>query len=141
MTHRILVAVDLGNTEDARSMIAVAARMAEFEGADLSVVTVLPDYGMSFVGSFFKEGTLEEAAKAAQAALHNLADGAMPDQKPVQCIVEIGTVYEEILHAAKQIEADLIVVGASKPDLADRIVGPNAARVVRYAEVSVLVVR
>ncbi|MEO0484894.1 MAG: universal stress protein [Pseudomonadota bacterium] len=141
MTSRILVAVDLGHAADAKSLIASAARMAVFEGAELSVVTVLPDYGTSFVGSFFKEGTLKEAAEAARTALHDLADGALPDGRAVQCIVEIGTAYEKILSAADQIEAELIIVGASKPDLADRIVGPNAARVVRYARASVLVLR
>ena len=52
-----------------------------------------------------------------------------------------GTVYEEILHAAKRIDADLIVMAAHRPGQADYLLGPNAARVVRHAECSVLVVR
>ena len=139
-TH-VLVAVDLGQKEIAQSLLREAARMASRDDALLSIVTVLPDYGTSFVGSFFKEGTLKDAAESARLALHALADEALADSSNVQCIVEIGTVYEEILVAAKQCSADLIVVGASKPDLVDRVMGPNASRVARYAEVSVLVLR
>lgn len=141
MVKRILAAVDLGQMDAAKSLIKQAGRLAGFEQAALSVVTVLPDYGMSFVGSFFKDGTLKDAAEQARVALHALVDEALPDAAPTQCIVEIGTAYEEILVAAKECGADLIVVGASKPDLADHLMGPNASRVARHAPVSVWVVR
>lgn len=135
MSKHILCAVDLTDEADAATLIAEARRIADRDGAALSVATVLPDYGTSFVGSFFKDGTLKEAAEAARKALHRLAGD------DVQCIVEIGTAYEKILHAAEAAGADLIVVGAHKPDLADRVMGPNAARVARMASVSVLVLR
>ncbi len=140
ITH-ILCAVDLNHENDARELLAEAGRLADLEGAALSVVTVLPDYGSSWVGSFFKEGTLHEAAEGARVALHKLVDSVLPGHERDQCIVEVGTAYEEILDAAEKCGADLIVVGAHKPDLADRILGPNAGRVVRYSKVSVLVAR
>lgn len=37
--------------------------------------------------------------------------------------------------------ADLIVMASQRPELKDYLLGPNAARVVRHAEQSVLVVR
>ena len=107
----------------------------------MSAVTVLPDYGMSFVGSFFKEGTLKNASAAALSALHELTDPLPDTIGKVQCIVEIGTAYEKILEAAEISNATLIIVGAHKPDLADRIIGPNAARIARNARISVLVAR
>ena len=141
MTKHILCAVDLTHDTEARALLAEAGRLAKLDGADLSVVTVLPDYGSSFVGSFFKEGTLKEAAEAARVTLHKLADEVLPGHDTVQCIVEIGTAYTEILDAARKCSADLIVVGAHKPDLAERIIGPNASRIARNADVSVLVLR
>ncbi|MEM8795584.1 MAG: universal stress protein [Pseudomonadota bacterium] len=141
MTKHILCAVDLTHDDDARSLIAEAGRIAKLEGAELSVVTALPDYGSSFVGSFFKEGTLKEAAEAANTRLHKMIDETLPERDQTQCIVEIGVAYEEILDAAKKCDADLIMVGAHKPDLADRLLGPNAARIVRHADISVMVVR
>ncbi len=59
--------------------------MAAQDKALLSIMTVLPDYGMSFVGSFFKEGTLKEAEHSALAALHALAEEVLPERKQVQC--------------------------------------------------------
>ncbi len=141
MSKRILCAVDLTHIEDAKAMVAEAGRIAGLEGAALSLVTVLPDYGTSFVGSFFQDGTLKEAGEAALAALHKLADDVLPDHGDIQSIVEVGTAYEKILEAADLCQATLILVGASKPDLADKVIGPNAARIAQHAKVSVLVVR
>lgn len=141
MTDHILCAVDLTHADEARSMIREASRFAALENAVLSVVTVIPDYGSSWVGSFFQDGTLANAAQAALARLHELIDAELPGHGQIQCIVEIGTAYKEILDAAQKCSADLIIVGAHKPDLTDRLLGPNAARVVRYAPVSVMVMR
>ena len=77
----------------------------------------------TFSPCFFKEGTLKQAGEAARVALHKLADEVLPGHGDVQCIVEIGSIYEKTLEASKVCDADLIVVGAHKPDLADRIIG------------------
>ncbi len=141
MNKHVLCAVDLTHDADARAILAEAGRVAELDGASLSLVCVLPDYGSSWVGSFFKEGTLHEAAEAALKALHKMADEVLPGHGQIQCIVEVGSVYEKVIEAIGECNADLVVVGAHKPELRDRIMGPNAARIVRYASVSVLVVR
>ena len=141
MTKRILVAVDLTHLNEAEKLLREANRLAEFYGSELSVITVLPDYGMSFVGSFFKEGTLKEAANAASDTLHELVRKAMPGRDGVQHIVEIGAAYEKVIEAVSTTGADLVVVGAHKPDMADKIIGPNSARIVRMSPVSTLVIR
>lgn len=141
MTKHILCAVDLTHKEDALALVKEAGRLANLEGAGLSIATTLPDYGTSFVGSFFKEGTLKEATQAASDTLHAIADEALSGHDAIQCIVEIGVAYEQILEAAEKCNADLIMVGAHKPDLASKLLGPNAARIVRNASVSVMVVR
>ena len=45
------------------------------------------------------------------------------------------------LDMAKDMSADLIVVSSGRDDLKDFLLGPNAARIVRHADCSVLVVR
>jgi len=141
MTRHILCGVDLTHDDEARAILAEAGRLAGFYDATLSVITVLPDYGSSWVGSFFRDGTLREAAEAASAALHAMVDAALPGHGHVQHVVEIGNAYEKVLDHARRIGADLIVIGAHKPDLKDRLLGPNAARIVRNADVSVMVLR
>lgn len=142
MTDHILCAVDLAHEDDARRLLAEAGRLADCYGAALSVVTVIPDFGSSWVGTFFEEGALQKAAEEASATLHALVREALPDRAgQVQHIVEIGTVYEEVLRAIEQSRADLVIVGAHKPDVADRLLGPNSARIARHAPVSTLIVR
>ncbi|MDX9860174.1 MAG: universal stress protein, partial [Rhodospirillales bacterium] len=59
----------------------------------------------------------------------------------VQHIIAYGKVYKEILDATKLVKADLVIMGAHHPELEDYLLGPNAARVVRHAGCSVMVVR
>lgn len=141
MTKHILCAVDLTHDADARAILIEAGRLADLYRSRLSVITVLPDYGSSWVGTFFKEGALEEAAQAAGDALRKMVAEVLPKQDSVQHIVEIGSAYEKVLEAISVCSADLVVVGAHRPDFKDRILGPNAARVVRNAPISVLVIR
>jgi nucleotide-binding universal stress UspA family protein len=141
MTDHILCAVDLTHSDDAKHLLREADKLANFYEATLSVVTVLPDYNSSWVGSFFKDGTLKDAAKAANEALHALVKETLPDREQVQHIVEIGVVYEQVLKAISQCNADLVIVGSQKPDMADKLLGPNSARVARLAPVSTLVIR
>lgn len=141
MTKHILCAVDLNHRDEATAILKEVDRLAEVFGATLSVVTVVPDFGSSWVSSFFKEGALEEATSAANTALHTLVKEVLPHREKVQHIVEIGVIYEEVLRAIGESNADLVVVGAHKPDLADQILGPNSARIARDAPVSTLVLR
>lgn len=140
MKH-VLCAVDLTHQDSEVVLLKKAADLAAFYGAQLSVVTVIPDYSMSIVGSFFKEGTMKSAVQSANDQLHDFVKDSLPDTQNVQHIVEVGTVYEMILDAVKRSSADLVVMGAHKPNLMDRLQGPNSARVARHAPCSVLIVR
>ena len=52
-----------------------------------------------------------------------------------------GVVYEEILDLAEELDVDQIVMTAHRPSVSERLLGTNAARVVRHAKCSVQVVR
>ena len=141
MTKHILVAIDLTHENEARHLLLEADRLAGFYDATLSVVTVLPDYGSSWVGTFFKAGTLDEALSAANTALHNIVKDTLPNRETVQHIVEIGVAYEKVLAAIEASKADLVIVGAHKPDMADKLLGPNSARIARLSPVSTMIIR
>ena len=55
--------------------------------------------------------------------------------------LEAGDPAETIVTSARDLSANLIVMGSHRPELQDYLLGPNAARVVRHAACSVLVVR
>ncbi|MCV6592132.1 MAG: universal stress protein [Silicimonas sp.] len=141
MIKQILVAVDLTHEDDAKMLLREADKQARVHDAGLSVVTVVPDYGSSWVGSFFKDGTLKSALEAANKTLHDLVRETLPEREKVQHIVEVGVAYESVLRAIGEAHADMVIVGAHKPDMAERILGPNSSRIARHAPVTTMIIR
>ncbi|MCB5161562.1 universal stress protein [Marinomonas algarum] len=141
MNKHILCCIDLTHTKDAKNVILEAERQANIDGAKLTIMTVIPDYGSSWVGLFFKEGTLSDAANAASNTLKTLIKDTLPEHKGVKSVVEIGVVYEQVLHQIDKLKVDLIVLGAHKPNVLDHLMGPNAAHIVRSSPISSLIVR
>ncbi len=141
MYKDILVAVDLNEESSYRKAVPVALELARAFGANLHLVTVVPDFGMSMVAQYFPPGFEEKAVENAKEELHALS--ARFDHKGVgvQHIVAHGTIYEEIIAAANEVAVDLIVMASHRPQLSDYLLGPNAARVMRHASQSVMVVR
>lgn len=143
MIETVLCAVDISRADAEKKVLERAARFAEAEGAQLDVITVIPDYGMSMVGGYFdKEHTQKAKAKARELLNTFVAQtlGAEVNQN-IRHIIGIGTAYHEILEAAEKDNADLIVLGSHVPAFKDYLLGPNAARVVRHSTCSVYVVR
>ncbi|MEE9453217.1 MAG: universal stress protein [Paracoccaceae bacterium] len=143
MSNSVLCAVDISQPKIETEVLKVAAKLAAMDGGKLDVITVVPDFGMSMVGSFFEAGHTDKAIAKAKEALNDFTEsvlGADSNDK-VRHIVAMGSAYEEILKIAKKAGSDLIVIGAHKPDFKDYLLGPNAARVVRHSDCSVYVVR
>ena len=143
MTKTILCAVDVNRPEDEIDVVKQAQKLAELDGAQLDVITVVPDFGANVVSAYFKDHDVKSAQNGATKLLNEMIVNIIGEDanKDVRHVVAIGTVYEEVLKAAKLSHADLIVIGAHRPDLKDYLLGPNAARVVRHSKCSVYVVR
>lgn len=142
-TKPVLCAVDISNQNRDVGVLKKAARLASMDNAKLDVITVLPDFGMSVVGSFFEGDYHDKAVEEAQRRLNDLVEttlGADANEN-IRHIVSTGNAYEEILKAANLAGTGLIVIGAHKPDFKDYLLGPNASRVVRHSDCSVYVVR
>ena len=67
MSASILVALDLAHEEVSAGLLKRAAQIADLDEAQLSVVTVVPDFGTSFVASFFEEDAMKAALAKVQA--------------------------------------------------------------------------
>ena len=142
MFKNILLSVDLGEESSWKAALPRALDIATAENATLHVITVVPTYGMPIVGSFFPEDFEEKALAAAKTSLAEFIKERIPDTiKAKKGHVAHGVIYEEIMHAADKLGCDLIVLASHRPELRDYLIGPNAARVVRHAGQSVLVVR
>ena len=141
MTVIVLVALDINDPVEAARIAATARLVAQMEGAELHALNVVPDSGMSLVGSYLGP---EHAGKMMQAAKDGLAAFAtehLPDLGSGQLHVLQGAIYDEILKAIRSMEPVTVVIGAHRPELRDYLIGPNAARVARHATCSVFIVR
>jgi nucleotide-binding universal stress UspA family protein len=141
MYKNILFPIDLNQESSWTKALPTAVEMCKTFGSTLHVMNVVPDFGMAVVGTYFPEGFEQKALEGAREELHNFVRQKVPEGVPVQHIVGHGTVYDEILRVAHEIKADLILLAAHRPELKDFLLGPNAARVVRHFDGSVLVVR
>ena len=143
MNNSILCAIDISNPGEDTEILKTAACIAALDEAQLDVMTVVPDFGMSLVGGFFDESHHDEVMDEAKKQLNAEVSNAIGNDKntKVRHIVAFGKVYDEVLKVAKEADSSLIVVGAHKPDFKDYLLGPNAARIVRHSSCSVYVVR
>lgn len=141
MYSKILLPIDLNDLATGKKALATASSLAHTFGSELHVLSVAPSFGMSIVGGFFPDGFEEKALAKMKLALGAFMDAELPADVEAVGHVAHGSIYEEILHASKALACDLIVIGAHRPELKDYLLGPNAARVVRHAPQSVMVVR
>ena len=149
---KYLAPIDLEDDDQALTecILAKTVEMATgVDGAKVYLMTVIPGIIPGVDSRYAIRGEMhgsadyplqqwkDEAAKDLQA----IADKHVPKKMQGGVVVENGTVYREIVEAAKDLDIDHIVMGAHQPSLADFLLGPNSARVARHAGCSVTIVR
>ena len=141
MYKEILLAIDLEDESSWRKALPAAVELCDASGARLHALTVIPELGPSIVSGFFPEDYVARMIADAGKRLNQLLDAELPDSVKARPIVAQGTVYKIVIDTAEGIDADLIVMASHRPERSDYLLGPNAARVVRHSNKSVLVVR
>lgn len=141
MYKSILVPVDLNQESSWKKALPVAIDLAQKNDGELHIVTVIPDFGMALVGSFFPPDYAKNAVAAAEKDLSKFVADNVPSGVKVSGIVKQGTIYKRIIGAAEDVNCSVIVMSSHRPETKDYLLGPNAARVVRHAKQSVFVVR
>ncbi|HBR98627.1 MAG TPA: universal stress protein UspA [Gammaproteobacteria bacterium] len=141
MFTNILVCVDLDHADQTDALLQIAEESAQLHEATLQVLTVIPTYTMSIVGSFFPKDHETQVLESARQKLKEILDQRTPPPKGLKGHVAHGAIYEEIIQSADKLNCDLIILAAHKPGLRDYLLGPNAARVARHASQSVFIVR
>jgi len=141
MFKEILLPIDLGDLDSSNKALSVAVNLSQAAGTKLHVLAVVPGMGMSIISQYFPADFEEKSLIGATKQLNDYIAANIPADLTTQAIVANGTIYEEILRVAAETSCDLIVMASHRPELKDYLLGPNAARVVRHAKQSVLVVR
>jgi len=149
MTKKILVPIDLEHKSSWAKALPNAAEQAKVLKAKVWIMTVVPhivgglDWRYAIRGE--EHGSLNLDIKAmveqAEARLAELGKEHIPKGSLGGVVAKHGTVYEQVVETAKELEADLIVMAAHRPSLKDYLMGPNTARVARHAACSVQIVR
>lgn len=137
MYKSIIVAIALDHENVAAALLDRAEKLVDPAGVVrvLTVVEPIPAY----VTAELPPDIFDGHVKAAQTALDALAVSRV--SRPVETELRFGGPASEIMAAAEEHGADLIIVASHKPGLSTYFIGSTAAKVVRHAQCSVLVVR
>ena len=134
-------------TDGSRQSLAAAKHLKSFADptkvTEISVVAVIRPLATVAVADDLSEdgfdGSFRDAAEGAVATIAKVFDGWGPK---VNKRIRSGSAANEIIKAAKQYDAGLVVVAAGGRGLSDSVlVGSTAQRVQHYAPCPVLVVR
>ena len=136
MYKTILVPIDLAHVEQGKPMIDMAKTLAD-KGAKIILVNVVEDVPAR-VTAVLPVDAHQKIIEHAGSELKAMAKLAGAE---VEAVIRDGHPPSEIIEVAKDKDADLIIVASHRPDWHDYLLGSTAARVVRHAQCSVLVVR
>jgi nucleotide-binding universal stress UspA family protein len=136
MYRNILVPVDMSHKGRGATMLEVAKRLAD-DGARITLLSIVEDVP-SYVMVQLPEHVIDEAKAIAHEELEAIAAEA-----GVEADIEVGRgrAHSAILAHAERSGVDLIVIASHDPGLQDYLLGSTAARVVRHANCTVLVIR
>ncbi len=137
MFGRILLGYD--GSEGAEKALEVALDIAKRYSAELHVISVatIPEYY-----ELREELEVERARRYYGELLKHVREIAERIGMSIKTYLEFGKPSEEIVKKAKEIGADLIVLGVkTKHPFDRRVLGGTGDKVVDYAHCSVLIVR
>jgi len=140
MYQRILLPVDLADPKLAKPALDTAVMLAKGSEGSIRLINVLPVTPPMLV-EYVPADFDDQQRKSAEDALSIIAGEIGFAAGNVTSQVRQGGIYQEILEAAKEIDADLIVMSSHRAGVRTYFLGSVAGHVVRYAACSVMVVR
>ena len=142
MFNKILVPVDIDYPRTAKAVFQNALELASLSGAEIRIVSVMPDFSMPIVASFVTDDIKKEARDHFKTELDAFVQKNCTGGTRVSHKVLVGKHYEEILKVADKWEADLIVVYHNHRRNINQAFSDNCARkLVKHANCSVLRLR
>lgn len=140
MYQNILIPIDVAVESSWRKPLPAAIdHSRHFPAAVLHLVAVVPELPPQL--AFLPEEYTARMVSLATEKLAAIVQNKVPQDIPARQYIRQGCVFREILKAAVEVNADLIIMGPHQPEFEDYLLGPNASRVVRHADCSVLIVR
>ncbi len=137
MTKSIMVPIDLAHTETLQKSIDIAGKLAKADNANLTFVGLTESAASSVAHNpeEFDAKLKEFASKISKNIDHPVSAKSIVD---VDVPADIGAV---LIGTAKDLDADLIVMGSHAPGVLEYFLSSNAGYVASHAQCSVYVVR
>lgn len=143
---KVLLAID--GSDASMTALAATAALPLPPGSTVQLLSVLPDDRVVHGGAWpaavliRSEDVAAAARKEARERLEDLADRVAGEERTVTAAIREGRAASEILDAASDLSADLIVLGARGHSEVERLLlGSVSAEVVDHARCPVLVAR
>ncbi|MBK4714684.1 MULTISPECIES: universal stress protein UspG [Tenebrionibacter/Tenebrionicola group] len=142
MYNTILMPVDVFEIELSEKAIGHAEFLAQDTGM-IHLLHILPGSSARLFRGFAAELRRfeEHLTREAKEKLDGIAAHFHLPSHRIQTVIRFGNVRDEVNAAAKALGANIIVIGSKNPTIATHLLGSNAASIIRYATVPVLVVR
>lgn len=142
MFKKVLVPVDLQNTEYCLGALEIALREVKEHDSEIHIITVIPGYSNAIVSSFFSEEDHKTSLKkVAQSLLDFVKNNIDDDIKPILKVHD-GSASEEINRYVRNKNIDLVVMRAhQRSKVSEFLLGSVASRVVERAHCSVFVLK
>ena len=140
MFSRIVVPVDPSESDFSEPALQAAADFSTRYGSTVylvSILQVLP----GLVAEYLPPDYEKKAVENAETRLKELAASMNLPADRVVTTARVGGIYNEVLDEVKEVDADLIIMTSHRPAMSTYLLGSNAAKVVRHAPCSVMVLR
>ncbi len=142
MFNKILVPVDIEYPKTSKAVFQNALELATLSGAEIKIVSVMPDFSMPIVASYVTDDIKKEARNQFKTQLDAFVEKNCTGGTRVSHRVLVGKHYDVILKVADKWEADLIVVYHNHRRKINEAFSDNCARkIVKRANCSVLRLR
>ncbi len=127
----LFVPTDFSNY--AKGAMRMATLISEKAGSPIFLHTNIISQGISDV---------QEKKELAETKLKASIDSDFPKGVPIEKIITEGATHEEIVHTAKKLHAELIILGSHSDEEHERyFIGSNVQKVIRFAACPVLMVK
>ncbi len=141
MFRNIIIPIDLADKTSITTILPIALSYVTNFDAKLHFVHIISDFGMKMIEDYLPKHWITDQKDKYKEQLEELISQYVPNEIVVEKYIGRGSIYDEVIQYANRANADLIIVSAVRPQLRDYMLGSNASKIVRHAEMSVLVVR
>jgi nucleotide-binding universal stress UspA family protein len=136
MYKTILVPIDMAHLAEGKAIIDVAIDHAS-EGARIILLYVVEEVP-NWAAISLPANIIDKSLNSARDELKAIANAT---GRKMEVEVRTGHSYNTILDVAEEKDVDMVIIASHRPGLQDYFLGSTAAKVVRHAKCSVLVVR